>query len=140
MIFCFFHVSTLRGLYHSSIHFSTTAVNKYTDETKETETSYGTAYQSGVTLKATDEWQTFVFDASVLLSNVFKKTGDNYMIDTWYIANANLASTEYIDIEYIAFAENDAEISALVGEGNSYTLIKSANGASTENVTVPSAE
>ncbi len=117
---------------YPTLNFSTLEVNRYTDAQHSGETSYGTNYQSGVVLAVTEEWQTFVFDASELLATYYKQTDGAYIIDTWMVVVGSFASNEYLDIEYIAFAENWSEIADVVDE-ESVRLISNKNGTSAES-------
>ncbi len=98
--------------------FSTIEVNRWAtvaDKEAGKQTSYGTNYWSRAAMNVTEDWTVFVFDIADLISH-YKLTDDKYIIDTWIIQFTTFASNEYVDIEYIAFAEDWAGIDAVVDE------------------------
>ncbi len=75
-------------------------------------------------------WYVFVFNLNALDKTFVKdaETG-TYILDTFYISVPSLATNEFVDIAYIAFADNFAEVDAIVEESD-INYIMSTDGSS----------
>ena len=78
------------------------------------------------------EWGVYVIDMSTVLSDNYVKSEDTYKLDCFYITyNGNLATTETIDIGYVAFVEDWTDIDSIVDEETVYN-VTSTGGAFSE--------
>ncbi len=86
------------------------------------------------------EWGVYVIDLSTVADGYFVKDSetDTYIVDTFYFTISHLSSAEYIDMEYMAFVEDWADVDAIVDEeslvkvvstNGEYSKIKTADGS-----------
>ena len=78
------------------------------------------------------EWGVYVIDMSKVLTANYVKSEDTYKLDCFYISyNGNLATTETIDIGYVAFVDDWTDIDSIVDEEKVYN-VTSTGGAFSE--------
>ena len=78
------------------------------------------------TNECTNEWVTFVIDLSAVLGDAWKvdaKTG-TYVLDTFYFSIAPFVTTDIIDLEYIAFVDDWADVKTLAESDKNVAQIK----------------
>ena len=79
-----------------------------------------------------EEWGVYVIDMSTVLSANYAKSDDTYKLDCFYIcSNTNLATTDRIDIGYVAFVDELTDIDSIVDEETVYN-VTSTGGAFSE--------
>ncbi len=105
---------------NATIGISTIEQNRYDrdggakDSNSTTDNGSGD-YYSNLTIKLTEQWEVFVIDAEKLMSKAYKKTGDYYILDMLRLTGITLSQTESLDLAYIAFATDSAEVTEIVG-------------------------
>ncbi|MBP3376570.1 MAG: hypothetical protein J6L83_07380 [Clostridia bacterium] len=97
-----------------------------------------------VAVEGADKWLTYVIDLSAVAKSTsgdlwakkvtttdadgeggedpVTETAENYAIDTFFINFQNFAATQYVDFEFIAFAETWADVDALTSDEYAYNV------------------
>ncbi len=98
---------------------------------------------AGVSMKPTaDTWEIFVIDVSSLLSSVWVKdaTADDYIIDCFYFGLGSITTEQYVEVEYIAFVDEWAEVSLVTGTATVNKVVDTKGSVEMAQVTAVTPE